>query len=81
MNTILVVSGRVEVREEAGAAEIAKIKATAIEEKKEEEVDFSSAIIEALMVATTYAREAKQEGIILRVDPSSSSSSSSLSTY
>ena len=66
-----------EVREEAGVAETARMKATAIEE----EVHFFSASIEALMVATTNAREAKQEGIVLRVDPSSSSSSSSLSKY
>ena len=75
MNAILVVSGRVEMREEAGAAETAKIKATAIEE--EEEVDFFRASIEALMVSTSNAREAKQGGIVLMVDPSSSSSSSS----
>ena len=76
MNAILVVSGRVEVREEAGAAETAKMRAKAIEE----EVHFFSASIEALMVSTSIAREAQQEGIVLMVDPSSSSSSSSSST-
>ena len=53
------------VREEAGATETAKMKATAIEE--EEEVYIFRASIEALMVATTNAREAKQEGIIWMV--------------
>ena len=65
MNAILVFSGRVEMREEAGAAETSKMKAKAIEE----EVHFFSASIEA-----TNAREAKQEGIVPMVDPSPSSS-------